>query len=366
MKLIPLPLAWHAVLTLVLFMALSPLLALTVSAAAPKVKIIPSGVKSISGCRAKPVSVVFNSIVSRAANGSAVAFKLHRLTSDQKSLAVVKSEGVKASSIADCARAATATSDAFEYADGTCSLLKLRPLSCTVAGDNYVYVREGFVGDVMLPENITLEANGLTYKVMYLKPIYQAWIDDETTILEGLYPTGEDIALYLTDGTVKTGATSHLDLERCKSNDPRGMKAIMLQSSYETKDKFFFINSMCGMTNVFIALGDVLLSHEGFGCTPFPAMTSECVVTFEVPLDVGLDGVPYDFVSETGDCGGLSVTVTQYTDGGNYTYGMCTETGLSVHFYSGRIAPSELRISGRATSDRQRTGFAIKTVETSG
>ncbi|XP_047741140.1 uncharacterized protein LOC108665317 [Hyalella azteca] len=363
MKLIPLPLAWHSVLTLVLFMALSPLLALTVSAAAPKVKIIPSGAKSISGCRARPVSVVFNSIVSRAANGSTVAFKLHRLTSDQKSLAVVSSEGVKASSIGDCARAAAATSDAFEYADGTCSLLKLRPLSCTVAGDNYVYVREGFVGDV---GNNTLQVNGLTYKVMYLKPIYQAWIDDETTISSGFYPTEEDIALHLPDGTVRTGATSHLDLERCISNDPKGIMAVMLQSSYETKDKFYFIKSMCGMINVSVALDDVFLSHEGLGCTPFPAMTSECVVTLDVQNDVEMQGVPYDFVSETGDCGGLSVTVTHHRYLQNYTYSMCTETGLYAPYNFTPTALSELQISGRATSDRQRTGFAIRIVEGDG
>jgi hypothetical protein len=36
------------------------------------VEIIPSGAKGISGCRAKPVSGVFNKIVGRAANGSAV------------------------------------------------------------------------------------------------------------------------------------------------------------------------------------------------------------------------------------------------------------------------------------------------------
>jgi hypothetical protein len=80
------------------------------------------------------------------------------------------------------------------------------------------------------------------------------------------------------------------------------------------------------MTNVAIVPNDVLLSHEGFGCTPFPAVTSECVVALNVGQGVFMKGVPYDFVSETGDCGGLSVTVTQHSDVQSVTYDMCTET----------------------------------------
>ncbi|KAF2355020.1 hypothetical protein FHG87_014224 [Trinorchestia longiramus] len=294
--------------------------------------LVPS---STSGCLSSGVNAVLQKVVGHFSDETPVVFDRYWASDTTQALVVERlPEPFMTSNIRDCADFIVREGHfAFEFLQDQCTAISLSSdLCCEETSGSPIYVSELFDGGSGEP--VTDQETGVT--MQSIPPI----LLDMTTIPgvssstdeNDLQPEDGNVALKDTDGTIYTFPLEFLDVDNCIGTSPCGPTCYYNRSSPPPTSHY--LSDYCGREiPVSINIGDVIVSHRGFGCEYMPdeLVGQHCQVLIYVNQYSAAAIHLFD-LDDSDSCDGFSLTYESVR--GREDYDICAENVSDIFVLS--------------------------------